>query len=719
MSKNSARAKNGMVRGIVTVALVVLMCLSVLPLMTFETGASIPIPTTISIPKTILVDTDWDSGTCTMSANVTVKSPATLRIANATIDIVNNWTSHDSGGGHNKSLMGYSPFADFGKYFGFKVENGAKLIIYNTTIRGKTKADKYNIIIDGTVDIRSSTFKNLDYDGILVDGDDGVHPVLKNNKFITVTDALTIYNTTSSILNTTFSTVDNNGIYFMNSTLTIKDDTFSGTYNAIRGEQSTCTIEKNTIGLTNTGIYLYNGDCTIKNNTINGDPKGYTGIDLESPKGSYYVNDNEIYDLYNGILSYGNSMVFINTVHDCDVGIAMYNKGGGGGNKTMAVTGINIVWNTLTTIRYQGIVVYGGNNIDVSNNTITTVGTNWDTGQGISLGLATGTVADNNISDVQGYGISLNQGANGITFSNNAISNVRAGNNGVEQTGGVSIEYADQFAQWDLYPSYFYFNKVAIPFRFNNAGTINLWAFDLTGKDLGTTMDILEIGEWISTDVYLYNTFYDDYKLEAYPYGPQVQSSITVSWSTNFHGFWESSNDPVVMGTVTVNDTYGEPAFQGRAVLPRPDLRGQDIGTVQQLDHEEGLLPVPVPARGRRQGVHLHERDERHDNRYKLHRDDLGRRHPVPQDNLAYRRHPHQCYEHSGDREHRTPVPCDYKQCEGRCHPGRGLLGHGTAPKRGEEHDNGTLRRQGQEPGDKEGQCHPRHDLAGARLHIP
>jgi parallel beta-helix repeat protein len=563
MSKNSARAKNGMVRGIVTVALVVLMCLSVLPLMTFETGASIPIPTTISIPKTILVDTDWDSGTCTMSANVTVKSPATLRIANATIDIVNNWTSHDSGGGHNKSLMGYSPFADFGKYFGFKVENGAKLIIYNTTIRGKTKADKYNIIIDGTVDIRSSTFKNLDYDGILVDGDDGVHPVLKNNKFITVTDALTIYNTTSSILNTTFSTVDNNGIYFMNSTLTIKDDTFSGTYNAIRGEQSTCTIEKNTIGLTNTGIYLYNGDCTIKNNTINGDPKGYTGIDLESPKGSYYVNDNEIYDLYNGILSYGNSMVFINTVHDCDVGIAMYNKGGGGGNKTMAVTGINIVWNTLTTIRYQGIVVYGGNNIDVSNNTITTVGTNWDTGQGISLGLATGTVADNNISDVQGYGISLNQGANGITFSNNAISNVRAGNNGVEQTGGVSIEYADQFAQWDLYPSYFYFNKVAIPFRFNNAGTINLWAFDLTGKDLGTTMDILEIGEWISTDVYLYNTFYDDYKLEAYPYGPQVQSSITVSWSTNFHGFWESSNDPVVMGTVTVNDTYGEPAFQG------------------------------------------------------------------------------------------------------------------------------------------------------------
>jgi hypothetical protein len=242
----------------------------------------------------------------------------------------------------------------------------------------------------------------------------------------------------------------------------------------------------------------------------------------------------------------------------------MYNKGGGGGgNKTMAFAGTNIVWNNLTTIRYQGITVYGGNNIVVSNNTIKTIGTQWDVGQGISLGLVTGIVADNNISDVLGYGISLNQGANALTFSNNAISNVRAGNNGAEQTGGVDIDYADQFAQWDFYPSYFQFNNVAIPFRFNNAGTVNLWAFDLTGEGLGKNMDILEIGEWISTDVYLYNTYYDNYKLETSPWGPQVQSSITVSWSTNFHGFWESSGDPVVLGTVTVNDTYGQPAFQG------------------------------------------------------------------------------------------------------------------------------------------------------------
>jgi|GEM_PF-6660385 len=103
MSDNQNKKSGKGTRGLLCLVLVLSMCLSALPMLTFD-AVGTPIPSTISSPMDITVNTDWSSGTCTLSANLTVKSPATLKIENVTINVVNNWTGHQGGGGGgNKS----------------------------------------------------------------------------------------------------------------------------------------------------------------------------------------------------------------------------------------------------------------------------------------------------------------------------------------------------------------------------------------------------------------------------------------------------------------------------------------------------------------------------------------------------------------------------------------------------------------------------------------
>lgn len=551
---------NGTARGLLTLALVVSMCLSLLPLVAMDIGAT-PIPPTISTPMTITTDTNWDSGTSTISANITVQSPATLRIANLTINIVNNWTNSTGGGGHNKSSDGASPFLDFTGYFGFKVESGAKLIIYNSTIQGKTKNDRYNIVSEGTVNIQESIFKNLDTDGIYVDGS-SVDPIIKGNTFSGGNDALRLNNVKSNVNNNTFTDVGSYGMHITNSDLTIRDNTFSGTNNAIYGTDDTCTIELNEIEVSNEGIELSSSQCTIRNNTVHSNNFAYLGINVYDPNKSYDIYDNEIYSVYYAIQVSGSADVFKNSIHDCDQGIMIYpSKGGGGGG------GAQVVWNNLTTIRYQGINAYDAINAVIENNTIMSTGSMFDTGTAINIGgMSNGLVADNKISDVSGYGIGLHEGAYNMMFNNNQISDVDAGNQQQSYTGAVNIESTFQGSTWSFYPNEFTFDNVAVAFRATEASDVNLYGWDLTGKGVGTTSDFLVLlGNWADTNVYLWDTFYDDYTVDEgqYKYGNSVQASFTVYWSCDFSATWESDGSPVDMGTLTVTDTYGDQAFQG------------------------------------------------------------------------------------------------------------------------------------------------------------
>ncbi len=561
MSDNPVKKSGRGARGLICLALVLSMCLSALPLLTFDTVAT-PIPATISSPMNITANTDWNSGTCILSANLTVKSPATLKIQNVTIDVVNNWTGHQGGGGGgNKSAD--QPFVDFTKYFGIKVESGAKLVIFNSTIKGKTKSDTYNIIVAGTVDLRSSTFKNLDYDGIFIDGDNGVDPIITGNTFSSVTDGLYINDTSSNVNNNTFSSVSNVGLFFTNADLTISDNEFTSTQTAISGQSSTCAVDNNDITASNYGVYVYLSDCAFRNFTIQGVGYGNTGIYVDYPDPSYGVYDNEVFHFYTGVLTYGSATISYNHIHDDSAGIQAYN--GGGGNKTGGPGTTYVTWNNLTTLMYNGIVINQVNNIVAENNTLTSIGDAWDEGRGFSVGWTSGIVADNTITDIYGAGFELEEGANNVIFANNIISDLKATNQGGKSsaTGAVFIAYAGTYTQWDFHPYSFLMDNVAVAFNFDNAGIVNIWDYDLTAKGIGTVNDISIRSEYSASVVSLYDVNYDGYTLEVMPWGGQAEASITEYWTTYFTGLWEHNNGPVDMGSLTVTDKYGQQAFQG------------------------------------------------------------------------------------------------------------------------------------------------------------
>lgn len=565
-------------KAIITIFMMLMAGLTMLALISGPVAA-VAIPATIDTDMDITVNTTWDSGTCDLSANITVKSGAKLTLYEVTIIIDVPGNSSGGGGGNNSSLM--SPMMSLTKYFGLRVESGGSLVIQNSTIRGKTSDEEYNIVGQGTLNIYGSTIKNLDYYGIFFDADDGVPPKITDSYIIDSEEGIQFYNIDSTIIRNHFSNIGYRAVYLYDGTHTVSNNTLTDVNNygiyfdsadqvyaadnvindtndGITGYDSNCNLDRNEVGVYDDGIYLYQCDCLVRNNTVYGISQGDDGIYARYTSGHNRIYDNEIYNFYMGVYFRGSMEASHNRIYDVDFGIygtaSNYLMNNSNGNP-------KFLWNNISDARYSGINIYS-TSANIENNTISSIGDNWNYGNGLSLESYNGDVFNNDIKDIKGTGIAFRSMANILNIANNRLTNIKRGSAQMHDTGAVWIGYSDQWREWNLYPDGFIFSNVDVVFTANTAGILNLYDFNLTGDQIGNLVDIYIFSEWSSSVVNTYDVLLDNYQMNRNPWDQQ-KSEINIHWSSIINAQWESDQSPIDDGEMTVLDKNSNEVYFG------------------------------------------------------------------------------------------------------------------------------------------------------------